>query len=53
MLQRSDDYLDFPVDYMFAAETLAKASETQKFKGSLASVGAQHDDSKDGIWDSA
>ncbi|CAE7226351.1 unnamed protein product [Symbiodinium natans] len=43
----SDDYLDFPVDYMFAAETLAKASETQKFKGSLASVGAQHDDSKD------
>ena len=40
-LHRSDDYLDFPVDYMFAAETLAKAYETQKFKGSLASVKAQ------------
>ena len=38
---RSDDYLDFPVDYMFAAETLAKAYETQKFKGSLASVKAE------------
>ncbi|CAE7239364.1 unnamed protein product [Symbiodinium sp. CCMP2592] len=37
----SDDYLDFPVDYMFAAETLAKAYETQKFKGSLASVKAE------------
>ena len=46
---RNDDYLDFPIDYMFAAETLAKASETQKFKGSLASVkseGAHVDDSK-------
>ena len=49
-LQRNDDYLDFPVDFMFAAETLAKASESHKNKGSLASAKAEakanQDDSK-------
>ncbi|CAE7364887.1 unnamed protein product [Symbiodinium pilosum] len=46
----NDDYLDFPVDFMFAAETLAKASESHKNKGSLASAKAEakanQDDSK-------
>ena len=27
---RNDDYLDFPPDYNFAAEVLAKACDTQK-----------------------